>query len=611
MRAPRLAAVLGAALAASPASALTINSTWNGTVGSWSDATRWSSNPLVPNNGGGDTFNVTMPGGTVTLDIPVTIDALTLSGSGTITGTQNLSTQGLFSWSAGTLSGTGTLFANGGLVLNTSAHPLSNKTLMNAGAATLTAGNGNVSLDGASALFDNLAGATFTAGASGGSPGITFSGTAGLFRNAGTFTKVGSNTLDVSAFFQNQGLFDVQAGLVTVSNSGFTNAGVLDVDGGAELRFTGGTGHSFAAGSTAGGSGTLRMTAGTLAVATDLGFSAVNLDGGTLSNAGAVNVNGLLRWNAGTVSGAGTLFANGGLVLNTSAHILSSKTLVNAGAATLTAGNGNVQLDGASALFDNLAGATFTAGASGGTPTISFSGTAGLFRNTGTFTKVGSNTLSVSVPMQNTGLVDVQGGSLTFSGAGALTQTAGALRLSGGSVTSATSLNLQGGALEGRGTVSANVTATGATILPGGDGAADDIILNGNLTLGAASVLDFDLGGLVQGVSYDYLDVNGTAPLAGTLRVSFIGGFESVVGAGDVFTLLTANAALAGAFANVASGNRLTAQGNLGSFLVSYGAGSPFGADRVVLSEFVPEPPTLVLLVAGLAGLHLAARRRR
>jgi hypothetical protein len=79
--------------------------------------------------------------------------------------------------------------------------------------------------------------------------------------------------------------------------------------------------------------------------------------------------------------------------------------------------------------------------------------------------------------------------------------------------------------------VSANVTATGATLLPGGDGAADDIILNGNLTLGAGSALDFDLGGLVQGVSYDCLDVNGTSPLNGALQMGFFGGFESRWGA--------------------------------------------------------------------------------
>jgi hypothetical protein len=604
MRTPRFALVLATVLLASPASGLVINSTWNGTVGNWSDATRWSSNPLFPNNGGGNTYNATISAGTVTVDTPITIDALTFSG-GTLTGTQNLSTQGVFNWAGGTLSGTGMLTANGGLVIGVGTYVLTGKTLVNTGTATLTHTTGaTLRLDGPFALFDNQLGATFTAGANtAGTHNLTFSGTSGLFNNAGTFNKAGSDTLTVTTRFDNLGQFNVDGGTVTFSGDAFTNTGVLAIDSGRLVQFAAGTGHSFLAGSTVGGAGTLRMAGGALSTATDLDTAIVELNGGTLSNASAIDVSGQLRWNGGALGGAGMLTASGGLVIDVGTHILAGKTLVNAGTATLTHTSGaTLRLDGASALFDNQLGATFTAGANtAGNHNITFSGTSGLFNNAGTFNKVGSDVLNVSVQVQNTGLVNVQAGTLAFSGGGALTQTAGALRLSGGSLTSTAALNLQGGSLEGRGTVTANVLANGATILPGLDGAADDLILNGSLTLGAASVLDFDLGGLLQGVSYDYLDVNGTSPLNGTLQVSFFGGFESAVAAGDEFTLMTANAALTGSFLNVASGSRINTLDGFASFLVSYGAGSAFGADRVVLSDvqLVPEPGLGLIAVGG------------
>ena len=93
------------------------------------------------------------------------------------------------------------------------------------------------------------------------------------------------------------------------------------------------------------------------------------------------------------------------------------------------------------------------------------------------------------------------------------------------------------------------------------------------------------------------------------MKVTFIDGFGAFVNAGDTFAVLTSDQALTGSFDNVVSGQRLTTQDGLGSFLVRYGTGSPT-PNAVTLSAFVatPEPTGLGLLALGAMGI---LRRRR
>jgi T5SS/PEP-CTERM-associated repeat protein len=63
--------------------------TWDGSTGTWSNATKWSTNPLVPYNGNGDfSYDVNVDAGGVTLDIDATIEHLYVGdpyGSGRVT----------------------------------------------------------------------------------------------------------------------------------------------------------------------------------------------------------------------------------------------------------------------------------------------------------------------------------------------------------------------------------------------------------------------------------------------------------------------------------------------------------------------------------------------
>ena len=100
-----------------------INANWNGGTGNWSIAGDWSPNG-VPNNGGGNVYNVTIDsGGTdnVSLDINATIASLVLGGS---TGSSTLANQ---------VGIAETLTITGGLTVNATG------SLIFAAGSTLTA----------------------------------------------------------------------------------------------------------------------------------------------------------------------------------------------------------------------------------------------------------------------------------------------------------------------------------------------------------------------------------------------------------------------------------------------------------------------------------------
>src|SRR6516225_4904906 len=129
--------------------ASTISSAWNGGTGNWSVSTDWTPHG-VPNNGGGNVYNVTIDsGGTdlVSLDIHATIASLVLGGTSGSSTLQNLSgTAETFEVTgATTIKGTGiltfgnasTLKFDGGLTAN------SGSTAEVSGGSTLTV-NGNL-----------------------------------------------------------------------------------------------------------------------------------------------------------------------------------------------------------------------------------------------------------------------------------------------------------------------------------------------------------------------------------------------------------------------------------------------------------------------------------
>jgi T5SS/PEP-CTERM-associated repeat protein len=187
--------------------------------------------------------------------------------------------------------------------------------------------------------------------------------------------------------------------------------------------------------------------------------------------------------------------------------------------------------NGASASTDyGLVG--YDAGANG-TATVSGAGSSWTIAN---ILHVGGGA-AASLNVMSGGFVDVAGAA-TITGVGVAT-------LDGGTLEAAT-LNVNGGQLRGKGTVTAAVTNAG-TVSPG----ASPGILNitGAYTQSAAGMLKIELGGPGAGTGYDRLAISGAASLAGTMEVSFINGY--VPSGSTSFTILTA-ASVSGTFPNVA-----------------------------------------------------------
>ena len=166
-----------------------------------------------------------------------------------------------------------------------------------------------------------------------------------------------------------------------------------------------------------------------------------------------------------------------------------------------------------------------------------------------------------AVVNNNGGTIEALGNSnLLFTGGATLTNNAGGtIDFNGGTLQVDVGMDLNGGTLQGNGTIQGEVRNNGGVFSPGHS--PGKITINGNYTQGVNGVLNMEIGGTAAGTEYDQLKVNGTATLGGTLNVSLINGFRPKVG--DVFQLIAPNS-LSGAFATINTVG-FTAQANSSS----------------------------------------------
>jgi hypothetical protein len=456
---------------------------------------------------------LTITAGTFTIATESEINnGFTLGGSGVLTGAGTLDVSGLFTWTGGSMTGSGATNAEGGLTIDgSSAKTIHERTLNNVGTATWT-GTGNLN-GGVGSTINNLVTGLFdirTDAAFG-------SGVVGTktFHNAGTLRKsVAVGTTTVSAWdFNNTGTVVVQTGTLSV-NSGGSSAGAFSLAQDATLAIASSS-YTLNAGASASGAGMLLVNGGTLTVAADAEVEVENftLSSGTLTGAGRLDVTGLLRWTGGLMTGSGATNATGTLEMSgSSAKTIHERTLNNAGTATWT-GTGNLN-GGVGSTINNLVTGLFDIQ----TDAAFGSGVVGTktFHNAGTLRKsVAAGTTTVSSwDFNNTGTVVVQTGTLSVNSGGSST---GAFSLAQDATLAIASSSY---------TLNAGASASGAGVLLVNGGtltvAADAEIEVENFTLSSGTLTGagrLDVPGLLRWTG-GLMTGSGATNATGTLEMS-------------------------------------------------------------------------------------------
>ena len=343
--------------------------------------------------------------------------------NGTVEGAGTLAPEEAFTWTGGTMGGSGQTVIPSGLGASIepgggSGHVLlEGRTLVNHGTLTLT--EGAILLSGAE--IENTG--TFKVNSEAGwysNQVEAWSGSDSL-ANTGTVEKTtGTGTTKLGVTLENEGTIDAATGHFALPNAtNVTLAAGSTLTGSFYLQ-----GASVTAASFNGTHASLALSSGTLSI--DSGatptIASLTQTGGTLQGAGTLEISEGMSWSAGTVTGSGeTILApesTSSIDPGTgSAHvILEERKLLNEGALTFPEGTlfmeSGAQIEN-SGYFDANSQTEWYAN-----QIEDWSGTVSI-DNTGTFQKTtGTGTTRIGVPFNNDGAVKAQTGQLLFTDGG-------------------------------------------------------------------------------------------------------------------------------------------------------------------------------------------------
>ncbi|TXD90300.1 T9SS type A sorting domain-containing protein [Subsaximicrobium wynnwilliamsii] len=419
------------------------------------------------------------------------------------TSTFNFSGSSGVRWTAGNLTGGGTLVKKNLIFLSSgnTKSIIGATTLNNEGDFNITDGGDFNITDG---IFNNqLTGTIDMQWAEG---NISYTGSASrILNNAGLIksTATGGN-VRIQTVLNNNG------GTITVSNGNLIfdfldknlNGGMYNVSVGSSLQWNSNTVIS--------GTLTGNLT-GEIDWLNDITIP--NATTGTFNFTGNSGV----KWSSGNLTGGGTLVNKSLIFLRTAntKSIIGATTLNNEGDFNITDGGDFNITDG---IFNNQSAGTIDMqGAEGN---ISYTGSASrILNNFGMLKRTTTaGNARIHTFLNNSGSIDAQAGTLVFSEFLAFT-------------------NDEEGVVKGVSTVTiantANYTNNG-TFSPGGS--PGTLTFNGVFKSSTTSVLDVELNGLTSGTQYDVLAITGTnAIFDGDVNVTL--GFEPVVG--NTFTVAT------------------------------------------------------------------------
>ncbi len=528
-----------------------------------SGATEVLSGALVLSSGGSlggsivaaNGAEVLLTGGTFALGGEVTVVNLELAG-GTIGGSGTL--HGQVNWTSGSFaSGFTTVATNCTLQLwDDTEKFLSGHVLCNEG--RLVWSNDCRLTPASTGVISNLLSGTFEVWGDGSIDRSSYAGSY-TFYNLGTFRKSGGAGLTriVALPFVNSGTIEVLTGTLVLSSGGSLGGNIVATSG-AEVLLTGGN----------------------FTLDGDVTAMNVRLSGGTIGGTGALH--GQVNWTSGSFSsGFTTVATNCTLRLwDDTEKFLSSHVLNNEG--WLVWSNNCRLTPAGTGAISNLPSGTFEVWGDGSIDRSSYAGSC-TFYNLGTFRKSGGTgqTRLTALYFINQGNIKVRAGTLRFDSG--YTQTSGATCLAGGSVSSGTQLDIQGGCVTGSGDVAASLM-NGGLLSPGNSIGQINILTD--FTQTAAGTLRIELAGRDPG-QYDQVVVSGAASLAGTIEVALTNGFTPVPG--DTFPVF-ACASRIGTFAitngcNLGNGLVLVPEYRTnGVFLVATGQAAPVTLTTPILT---------------------------
>ncbi|HKX65358.1 MAG TPA: autotransporter domain-containing protein [Rhizomicrobium sp.] len=276
----------------------------------------------------------------------------------------------------------------------------------------------------------------------------------------------------------------------------------------------------------------------------------------TQAGSGTLILTGSNSYTGGTTISSGTLaVGNGAIAGSITGDVINNGTLMfnrpdSIGFGGVISGTGSVIKTGAGSL--TLTGAntyTGTTTIANGTLVIGHAGSgsvAGSITNNAALIFNRSDAVSFANVISGSGtLTKVGGRSLTLSGintyTGATTVSAGTLNVTGNIAPSAVTVQ-SGATLGGTGTVGSTIVASGGTLAPGNS--IGTLTVSGNLTLASGANYSVE----VSPTAADRTMVSGTAGLNGNFIANLSSGTYSI---GQRYTVVTAPGGVSGTFASL------------------------------------------------------------